>query len=170
MYIKYQKQLSYKAGSFYPVHPLEEYPISWVYLFLHESYRFIQNKGVKNFIKNVYRIDKNEFEYESIHLLVDNSDKKAYIYVFNDSEFYNNYNLEMLIELFKKDYKKAVIISQNNFEHLIIMWDKIWHLKFVKFILLYQDDQSWFDVKPFETQEAMEEFVAQHTQRQLSAQ
>lgn len=57
-----------------------------------------------------------------------------------------------------------IILSQENFNKIIINWDKCWESKDVNpFILLYQDDKDWFDILPFESQEAMEKFVADHT-------
>jgi hypothetical protein len=47
--------------------------------------------------------------------------------------------------------------------HILLSWDKIWKDRSIQFILLYQDNKNWYDVLPFESQEAMEIFVADHT-------
>ena len=54
------------------------------------------------------------------------------------------------------------VLNKDNFIHLIKSWTNLLENQ-PNFALLYLDDQNWYDVVPFDSQEAMEKFVADHT-------
>jgi len=54
------------------------------------------------------------------------------------------------------------IMTKDNFIYLLTQWNKIVD-QLLPFALLYIDENNWYDVLPFDTQEAMEQFVADHT-------
>jgi hypothetical protein len=58
------------------------------------------------------------------------------------------------------------MMTKDNIIHLLTIWEKIITQK-SNFVLLYLDDKDWYDVLPFDTEEAMEKFLADHTQEEI---
>ena len=75
-----------------------------------------------------------------------------------------NMSASMIIQLCHNNSLSYNTMTKENFIHLMSLWNNLIN-KLTPLILLYQDDKDWFDVKPFDTQEAMEQFVADHTQK-----
>ena len=78
-------------------------------------------------------------------------------------EIENLLDEENFIELCEIGFLDYVVMTKDNFYHLLLVWDKVLD-QAPPFALLYEDDKNWFDVLPFDSKEAMETFVADHTQ------
>ena len=61
----------------------------------------------------------------------------------------------------KLDYS---VMTYDNFIALISSWTNLIEHE-PSFALFYQDDKNWYDIQSFETEEAMEQFVADHLQK-----
>jgi hypothetical protein len=61
----------------------------------------------------------------------------------------------------KLDYS---VMTYDNFIALISLWTNLVEHE-PPFALLYQDDENWFNILPFETEEAMKQFVVDHLQK-----
>ena len=55
-----------------------------------------------------------------------------------------------------------VVLTQKNFYQLVYNWDSLYQKNPVPFALLYKDENDWYDVIPFQTEEEMQNFVSNH--------
>ena len=167
MYIKQKKDLQFKSINFYPLNPNRENSISFIYLFFHDAFHYVYRSGINEFIEK----NREGMSFEMIELSIDNHNDLIYL-----SESWHSYKnkpttpeIERLLEeenfikLCKMGFLDYVVMTKENFIHILFAWDKILH-QLPPFALLYQDDKDWYDVLPFDTQEAMEQFVADHRQ------
>ncbi len=172
MKIRQYKALEFRSFNFYPLDHQHYDSISFVYLFFNEAYVYIQRDGVLKYIHSIIDpLSQRITEFEMIQVGFD--DENNLIYLLEGYFFYRykptTVKIESLletskyVELCRMNFFEYAVMSKNNFIHIILSWDKIWNFKDVKFALLYQDDQGWYDVMPFESQEEMDEFIAQHT-------
>ncbi|MBV8661347.1 MAG: hypothetical protein JO129_04350 [Candidatus Dependentiae bacterium] len=173
MYIKQSKQLQFRSLDFYPLNSYQENQISFIYSFFHDVYGYIQRQGVIEYIKNLNSMNDGMLEYELVNLVIDYKNNLIYL-----CESYNDYHnklttpeieilldTENFLELCHIGFLKYVVMTKENFIHIILSWDKIWKQKSILYILLYQDDKDWYDVLPFQTQEKMEQFITDHTKK-----
>ena len=129
------------------------------------SFGYIKKHNKKTFFKN-------GISFDFVDINIDHKRKLTYL-----SESWHNYKdkpttpeIEKLLEegnfikLCEAGFLDHITMKKDNFIHILFAWDKILDQQ-SPFALLYQDDKDWFDVKPFDTQEAMEQFVADHTQK-----
>ena len=129
-------------------------------------------RNINNFIKAINTYSKDGMGFEFINVDIDNINNLVYL-----SESWHDYKNktttqkidqlleeENFIELCKIGFLDHITMTKDNFIHILFTWDKLLDQQ-SPFALLYQDDKDWFDVKPFDTQEAMEQFVADHTQK-----
>jgi hypothetical protein len=70
------------------------------------------------------------------------------------------------LQLCQNKISKNAILSKDNFISLLTKWSDFYDVK-KSFVLLYLDDKDWYDVLPFDSQETMEKFVADHTQEEI---
>ena len=137
-------------------------------VFLIWFFNYVRRDGVSNFIKK----NKEGIEFEEVNIDIDNINNLVYL-----SESWYDYKNkpttkkidelleeENFIELCKIGFLDHITMTKDNFTHILLTWDKLLDQQ-SPFALLYQDDKDWFDVKPFETQEAMEQFVADYTKK-----
>ena len=69
---------------------------------------------------------------------------------------------EQVLELCKEGKVKFNILSFDNFKYLIRVWlDLVQNHS--KYTLLYQDDNDWYNILSFDSQQVMKLFVANHT-------
>ena len=149
--IKY-KQLQFRSINYYPIDHSIYAPLSYVYGFLSEAYVYIQRKGVLKFLKEMDD-NKEEYEYiyDSVSLSTDYENKLFYLH---DTEFdyCRSAKTPELMELLdnmlplqacQQNLIDYICLTQENFNQIIIHWD---------------------DVMPFDTKQAMEQFVADHAQ------
>ena len=66
------------------------------------------------------------------------------------------------LEHFQEGILGSVHLSTDNFFYILRTWDKYLEEK-PPFLLLYQDENDWFDLMPFDSKAAMEIFVQEHT-------
>ena len=171
MHIQECKQLKFRSQNFYPLNSQQENPISFLYLFFHDAYPYIQREGVCEYIKNLD--DKKEalIDYNMVNVIINNNKNLIYLsegyYLYKNKIITPEIDLlleqENFVQLCQIGFLEYACMKKENFIHLIVSWDKIWNQKEIEFILLYLDDQNWYDVLPFDSQEAMENFVADHT-------
>ncbi len=139
--------------------------ISYLSIFLFFRFYSILRYGIVQFFQQ-YPMG---MMFEEIDLSVDNQENLVYL-----SESWSDYDrkvktteIEQLIEdqnyiaLCKMGFLEHAVMSKDNFIHILFAWEKLLQ-ELPPFALLYQDEQGWFDVKPFATQQAMEQFVVDH--------
>ena len=131
-------------------------------------------RDINTFIKAINTYSKDGMGFKLINIDIDNINNLVYLseswYDYKDKpttpEINELLEKENFIELCKIGFLDHITMTKDNFTHVLLTWDKIYQSKkSIPFILLYQDDKDWYDVKPFDTQEAMEQFVADHTQK-----
>ena len=119
--------------------------------------------NIEDFLKKLKESFKNGlFQYFAITI----NDENNLIYIsdlhYNDYSLAKDMSASIIIKLCHEKSLDCNIMTENNFIYLVTEWNKLFQ-KLEPFILLYQDDKDWYDVLPFDTQEAMEQFVANHT-------
>jgi len=142
----------------------------YIRMFFIYFFGYIRRNGVFDFIEKLKTIYKNGMEFEFVYITIDNKNEQVYF-----SEGYYDYRKrkttekieklleeENFIELCKIGFLDYIIMTKDNFIHLLLTWDKILD-QLPPFALLYQDDKNWFEVLPFDSQEAMEQFIANHS-------
>ena len=168
IHIKKYKELQLRSMGYYPMDSIIKQPLSFIYLLFSNGFYRIRRDGVKNFITK----HKEGMGFEEVDIDIDNTDNIVYFseghYGHDNkpttSEVDNLFEEENFIELCKLGFLDHITMTKDNFTHILFAWDKILDQQ-SPFALLYQDDKDWFDVKPFDTQEAMEQFVADQTQK-----
>ena len=135
-------------------------------IFLLWLFGYIKRDGILKFI------EKNKFGmlFEEVNLDFDNENSLVYV-----SESYHSHDPkhateeikalleeENFIKLCQMGFLDYNVMTKENFIHLLFAWDAILD-KLPSFALLYFDDNNWYDVLPFDSQEEMEQFIADHT-------
>lgn len=176
MQIKQTAQLEFDINfnRFFPAKRPINKPISFVYLFFLNGSARIYRSGVENFIEELKTVYREGMNFEMIELSLDYENKLAYINEpFDNSKKEITPEIDALIEsqatveLCRRDFMGYAVMTQDNLFHLLRAWNEILH-KNSLFALIYLDDKDWYDVLPFETQETMEKFVANHTEEEIT--
>ncbi|MBV8660762.1 MAG: hypothetical protein JO129_01280 [Candidatus Dependentiae bacterium] len=135
---------------------------------------------ITNFLKAMYPyttallyekyIEESEKSFDintlyEVDIILDKNTHLVYIVEGYDNDY--RYRIpgitkEIIIKMCKRGELNFNILYQNNFKYLFEKWVQLLQHE-PKFALLYQDDKDWFDLMPFQTQEEMEQFVADHT-------
>ena len=171
MYIKEYETFTRNLEKSYSLHSLTEQSSNYIAYFLCDSFSSLKRIGITDFINELSNFNKDGIEFELVDLNLDQ--KTNFIYI---SETYSDYskktirnpaldrliNMAPPIELCKKNLIQYSIMTKENFIHILLAWDNILH-QLPPFALLYQDDENWYNVLPFDTQKAVEQFVADHT-------
>ena len=127
-------------------------------------------RGVRSFIDAINSYSKDGMSFELIEITIDNQSNLVYINEsydphdpkFDTPEINKLLEEENFIAVCKMGLLAYNVMTKDNFIHLLFAWDEML-ATLPPFALLYQDDQGWYDVMPFESQEEMDEFIAQHT-------
>ena len=82
--------------------------------------------------------------------------------IMTEEEFYIKCDEMGYLELYKNNIIQSAVMTKDNFIHLLTVWGKFFNTM-PPFVLLYLDDKNWYDVLPFDSQEAMEKFITDHT-------
>ena len=132
--------------------------------FFKSNYSF---KAATNFKKYVDTdkdaLIKDVFMYFTIVL----EQKKNLVYICD--LFYETYlrmedqSAEHILELCLQGEYEYNVITLENFKYLLDQWIAILEYK-PNFALLYQDENDWYDVLPFQTESQMKQFVQDHQQ------
>ena len=140
------------------------YPISSL---LHEIYPFKQASWYE-YLTQQDEIFSRVGIFEDVEVSFDLENNLIYLSDAYDDDYRSRTKTltqEMIIEFCKNRTLEYITITKDNFIHLVSSWVKILEYE-PNFALLYLDDKGCYDVLPFETQEAMEQFVADHTQQE----
>jgi len=169
MNIKQYKKFKFQYNDYSLLNIKSEYPISYIAIFFYDAFRHIYKSGTIKFINKLKNYEESGINSEMIELNLEKQNNLAYI-----SEPYDNSTKKITpeindliekqstIELCHKNFIGYTILTQNNLFYLFIKWKEIIDNK-DPFFLLYLDDNDWYDVEPFDTQEAMEQFIVDHT-------
>lgn len=98
-------------------------------------------------------------------IILDKNSNLVYIIQGYDNDYryrISDITKEMIINMCKHGELNFDILSQDNFKYLFTRWIQLLKNE-PKFALLYQDDNDWYDILPFETEESMNQFVIDHT-------
>jgi len=163
--------IKYELGknNYYPQNFNNKQNIIYLEMFFDEAFPHIRLFETINFIKDINDYPHDRFLFELVELSIDEQNGLIYIY-----ESYRTYDsksktLEIeelleqdnFIELCKIGFLDYMIITKENFIHLLLAWDKLLNEQSA-FILLYLDDENWYEVLSFDSQEVMEQFVVDH--------
>ena len=129
-------------------------------------------RNVFNFIKAIETYSKDGMSFELVEITIDNQNNLVYFseswYDYKDKPTTPEVKIlleeENFIKLCKMGFLDYIVMTKDNFMHILFAWDNILN-QLPPFALLYQDDKNWYDVLPFDTQESMEQFVVDHTQK-----
>jgi len=149
-------------------------PITHVQMFFYYCYGYVYRAGGPMKFFESLKAANGEWgmTFEMVDLNIDIQNNLVYLgeefdpyeHGMTEQEFKIKYNNMNALQLCQNNIVDHAIMTKDNFIHLLTVWGKF--LDTVRpFILLYLDDTGWYDLLPFDTQEAMEEFVADHTQK-----
>ncbi len=154
-------------------------PITFYYItfFLTTWFSSIKRRKTSQYIANLQILENVLMIFEDLIVSVDNKEKIVYIsegyYMYDGKpttpEIEKLLDEEDFIELCKIGFLEYNIMSKDNFISLLLSWDKITD-DLSPFAMLYQDDQDLFHVVPFQTQQAMEQFLAEHIEPKVEIQ
>ena len=176
MIIKQSKQLEYDEAfkSFFPFKPSLQTPISLINIFFLDGFGHLKRGGQLIFMQKIENLLMHGMGFENVRVTIDTLNSLVYISeVYYDKNKPTTDEIEKLldeqneIELCKMGFLEHVILTKENFLHIILSWDKASNQR-SPFALLYQDENGWFDILPFNSSEAMEKFVADHTQQEAT--
>ncbi len=140
------------------------YPISSL---LHEIYPYNKALWYQNFIQQEETLSKVGI-FEDVEVGFDLKNNLIYLSDAYDDDYRSrtkNLTQDTVIEFCKNKTLEYITIPKDNFIHLVSSWMKLLEHE-PNFAVLYLDDKDWYDVLPFETQETMEQFVADHIKKE----
>lgn len=175
MYIKESVNFELKTIKYFPIgnlyYPLE-YSISYIELLFFEGFAHIRLYGTKEYIEKFKNKIRTGVTFEEIEFTIDYEHDLVYIhetFYHTDKEdvtpeIFQLIESDAAIELCHRNFVGYTTMSQENFYQLLLTWEKIVDDR-APFLLIYLDDKGWYDSLPFDSQEAMDKFVADHTQQ-----
>jgi len=173
MIVKQSKQLEFDSdfNAFFPLKPGLQTSFSFIITFFFEGFSYFKEDFYLNNKLQINLLGEGSIGYENVNVSIDNVNNLIYISeVYYDEDKPTTLEIEQFldtenfIELCKIGFLNHASMTKENFIHILLSWDKAWS-KSAPFALLYQDDKNWFDVLPFDSKEAMEKFVADHTKK-----
>ncbi len=157
--------------SYHVLYPGNMENIDYVAIFFAYGFPYIYRNGVAEFIKKLKTIYKEGMNFEMIELSLDNENNLAYISESYDcskkeitSEIELLINTESTIELCHKNFIGHATLTQENLFHLLLTWEQLRNKK-DPYILIYLDDNNWYDSASFDTEKSMNQFLADHTSK-----
>jgi hypothetical protein len=162
----YQFRYSLDFNNFY-YFKNEAYPtIGFLSYFLTSDFGYIKNDLESNILKlnTVESMSWNDDE-----IAIDQKNNIVYLGIVPDfccdKEYDDIYEEKMkdksLLQLYQENLLNHMTIPKDNFFYILRTWKK--HLeKKPSFLLLYQDENDWFDILPFNSKEKMEQFTKNH--------
>ncbi len=82
-------------------------------------------------------------------------------YNMTEQEFNSKYNNMNSVQICQNNMVDCVVMTKDNFINLLIVWGQLLETK-PPFVVLYIDDNNWYDLLPFDSQETMEFFITDH--------
>lgn len=139
-------------------------------IFLIWFFDYIRRDGTVNFIEKLKTVYKDGMSFELVNIDIDNENNLVYF-----SESYHTYDKKSktheiddllkddnIIQLCKIGFLNHIVMSKENFIHILLGWDRILN-SLPLFVLVYKDDKDWYDVLPFDSQQKMEQFIVDNT-------
>ena len=152
-------------------------PISHVQFFLYDCYGYVHRAGGPIQFLNSLKSQYGDWgvTFEMVDLNVDIENNLVYLgeifdpyeHGMTEQEFNIKYNNMNALQLCQNNIIDCAVMTKDNFVHLLTNWGKFYHIM-SPFILLYLDEKNWYDVLPFDSKEAMDKFVVDHTQPELT--
>jgi len=146
--------------------------IGYIASFYSYGFRDLKRHGILNSVKKIEDFFQNNviFDFTVGNIIIDNTSNLVYFiesYYDYQNKPTTTYIEELLtdgkwIQLCKMGFFEYTIMKKDNFINILLTLNHLLDEK-KPFILLYLDDQDWYEVLPFDSQEAMEKFVADHT-------
>jgi len=167
MYIKQWKKYDFEVivKKFYPMNSKFQDNFSFLSMFLVSDFGYIR----QNFEQEIkyYFIDNEGTGFPTTEVSVDNVNNLVYIGVMPDSCDYEDEDYPFIsgktpLEHFQEGLLESVHLTKDNFFNILRTWNKYLEEK-PPFLLLYQDENNWFDILPFQSKEEMDQFVENHT-------
>lgn len=173
MKIKQCAQLKFSFGYFSPAkHPYitsVNSSIYYVYAFFMSGIGYVLRQGIMEYIQDMNETGDN-FIYNMVTVSFDNKHNLVYL-----SDELRNYEKQIntpelnqladdgkIVELCRRGIVDHAVLTQENFLHLVLTWEKI-NGQDTPYLLIYQDENDWYDSVGFDSLEAMEKFIADHT-------
>ncbi len=177
MNIKQYEKLELKMNNYRILGGIGRYknPISYVEMFLNNYSGHVHRMGGPIPFLDSLHAPNGEcgMGFDMIDLNVDTKNNLIYLgEIFDayeadmtDEEFNIKYNNMNALQLCQNNIVDCAVMTKDNFVHLFNTWEEVWQNQ-SPFALLYLDDNNWYGVLPFDSQQAMEEFIAAHTQQE----
>ena len=172
MYIKQYKQFNFEIISkkFYPISPIFQHDISFLSSFLVSNFRYIldEYQSLNIFISKLDHV--NGMGWNDDEIVIDQQNNLVYIGIVPDfccdEEYDDIYEEKIkgksLLQLYQENILEHLVISKAQFIYILTTWKKYLEEK-KPFLLLYQDENDWFDILPFQSKEEMDQFIKKHT-------
>ncbi|MBP6869771.1 hypothetical protein KBC04_02730 [Candidatus Babeliales bacterium] len=138
-------------------------------MFLVYSFGDVRRDNILNSIEKIDDFFQDGISFDFVDISIDNNANLVYL-----SESWYDYKdkpttdeIEKLledanfIELCKMGFLDYAVMTRDNFIHLLLTWNKILD-QLPSFALLYQDDKDWYNIVPFDSKEAMDQFIVDH--------
>lgn len=171
MHIKEFIKCEFDTNGYYPTYSNNMQSITYIAIFFYDGFPHIYRNKTTDFIAKLKTTYKDGMSSEMIELTLDNKNDLAYISeLFEESaqeitpEINQLLETESTIELCRRNIVGHAVMTKENLFHLLLKWTELVDKK-APYILIFLNDKDWYDSLPFDTQEDMEQFVADHTQK-----
>ncbi|MBP6869773.1 hypothetical protein KBC04_02740 [Candidatus Babeliales bacterium] len=174
MIIKKYQTYKYKTISYFVVERFGE-DMFYLHMFLLNCFGYLRRKNNLEFKEEIKTICEYGMTFDNAEISIDNENNIVYVI----ESFYDYRSrpktpkieelleTENFIELCKMGFLNYITMTRDNFMHLLLTWNKILD-QLPPFALLYQDDKDWYDILSFDSKEAMDKFLADHTKKETN--
>lgn len=178
MYIKQNQKFERELNKYFPVGNLLfpfQYSISYAGLLFYDGFPHIRLFGTEEQVEKFKNRIEIGMSFEMIEITIDYTSDLAYISETVDfnrevtPEIHQLIESDNIIELCHIKFLNYTTMTQENLYHLLLTWEKLID-NGTPFILIYLDDQDWYDSLSFDSKDAMEKFVADHTKSEVKIQ
>ncbi len=173
MKIKQTAKLKLSSEYYYPAKQPYITPakssIYYISSFFMGGVGYVLRQGINEYMKKMSESECN-FLYDEVTISFDNEHNLVYL-----SDKLSNYEAQIntqelneladdgkIVELCRRGIVDHAVLTKENFIHILLTWDKILDQS-PPFALLYQNENNWYDSVGFDSLEAMEKFIADHT-------
>ncbi len=149
----------------------DENKITYVQFFLNDCYGYVRRYGGPIRFLASLKADNGEWgmSFNELDLNIDMEKNLVYIgemfdpetYNMTEQEFNSKYNNMNSVQICQNNMVDCVVMTKDNFINLLIVWGQLLETK-PPFVVLYIDDNNWYDLLPFDSQETMEFFITDH--------